>query len=618
MKKNKILSLILGVSMALTAIAMPVMAAGFPDVDNDPTVSWAKEAITEMSEAGYIKGYEDGTFKPYRSISKLECLLLMSRMLGAEEEAYQEISDRALEEYSETVAKYNASYPRELSYLLYLGILDQGDLIDYASVANANTELARYQAAMLMAKLLGEDEIASRYKAETPSYGDDAQLPILAKPYIEYVTAQGIMNGMDQDANGKTVFSPMTYLTRSQMATLLSRMIEKIDKLTYTNPIQNLNWMDHEIAVSILPEGGKPSLRKVTDSTIVRKDGEIVELSELKEGDTVTVVEVGGHMQLIEIVSPTEDAEISSVEVFAIVTQTTESPAGKKITLEDTEDETNTVTYDVAEDCTYQIKGTQATFNDLRRGDFIKVTVKNGKVVAIESGTKNMLVKGKLTAVDFDDDNHVYLTVQEENENEQQYVVSAKGAVVNRDELTAEYRDLAIGDTVELELTYGKVVRVDATSQSEKFTGILTQIIIASQPAVTISVDGVETTYKLRSDAKITIAGAASTIYDLRPNITISGVLESSEVKTLTTSSVNISEKGSYNGVVSGVNTNYKVITVEDEDGISRSVYYSSKTNFLKSSGEATTIRSIQKGVKVDVTGEEKNGIFEANIIIIK
>ena len=92
MKKRRLLACALSLTLTLTSAVTSVFAASFSDVDNDATVSWAKDSIQQMADAGYIKGYEDGTFKPYRSISKMECLLLMSRMLGVEEADYADVA----------------------------------------------------------------------------------------------------------------------------------------------------------------------------------------------------------------------------------------------------------------------------------------------------------------------------------------------------------------------------------------------------------------------------------------------------------------------------------------------------------------------------------------------
>ena len=77
MFNKKFLSGVLSAALLLSTVS--VAAAGFSDVENDPTVKWAVPYINEMAEKGYIKGYEDGTFKPNNTISKTESLILLSR-----------------------------------------------------------------------------------------------------------------------------------------------------------------------------------------------------------------------------------------------------------------------------------------------------------------------------------------------------------------------------------------------------------------------------------------------------------------------------------------------------------------------------------------------------------
>lgn len=615
MKKHRLLSCAVSLSLALSSVS--AFALSFNDVENDPTVSWAKSAITEMTEAGYIKGYEDGSFKPYRAISKMECLLLMSRILGVEEKEYAEIAAAAKSMYGSTAAKYNNTYTNELCFLLYTGVLTESDLVDYASAANANTELLRYQAAILMAKLLGANTEAKSFTAAKATYADDAKIPANAKPYVEYVTRQGIMNGMDKDANGNPQFSPTTSLTRAQVATLLNRMIDKIDKMTYTGTIDALDLDKNLISID---REGDVSKRTLNADTVAREDGKSLSLSKLQTGSEVAVIEVAGHVQLIDVLGQgSGDGDKAGTVVYAKIAAMSENSNGKRMTLADTEDSENTASYDVASNCTFTINGAKGNFNSLKKNDFVKVTVSNGKIVAVSVEDKDLTVSGTLTQVEFDDDDHVYLYVADKNgENEQQYVVSNLGATVTRDGNKVEYRELSAGDSVKLQLTSGKVTKVTAVSSSERFTGVLTEIILATQPSVTIRIDGKEKNYKLRSDARILISGEEATIYDLRPNITVSGTLDSSEIKSLSASSVSTNEKGEITGTVMGVNTGYKVITVKDEKGNTQSVYYNSRTTFLKSSGDTTTSKSLEKGTSVSITGAESNGVFEATIVIIK
>ena len=613
MKKRRLLACALSLALTLTA-AIPAFAAGFSDVDNDATVSWAKSSIQSMADAGYIRGYEDGTFKPYRSISKMECLLLMSRILGAEESAYADVAANAQELYGQTVRKYNTTYVNELCYLLYNGILSETDLATYASTANANTELLRYQAATLMAKLLGVGSEAKNYTVDAPTYPDDAQIPSTAKNYVEYVTAQGIMNGMASTDGSETVFSPNTSLTRAQMAALLSRMIEKIDKNTYAGTITDLS------ATSISIDDKKYNL---SEDTVVYANGEAISLDDLAEGDSIYAVKINGHIQTIEVSvlnDEKDEEEVVSQDtvVYAVISMLTDSQGNKKITLADSEDDNNTATYTVASNCKISINKAKATFEDLKKKDFVKATINNGKIILLDVTKEDFTVEGDLEGVEYDDDDHVYVIVTDEEGETVSYVVANKGATVERDKKNSDFRDLSAGDSVKLVMKNGKVTKVIATSSTQSFTGILKEIHITADPYVVVTIDGKDYEYTFRADAEFTISSAPATLYDLRRNITVNGILDGKQILSLSASSVSTNEKGEFSGTITGLNSSYKVINVEDDNGNILSVYYNTKTTFLQSNGNSTTAKALEKGASVSVTGSENNGIFEATIIIVK
>ncbi len=605
MKKSRLLSIVLCVTLILSGLSMTALAAGFDDVDNDPTVSWAKDSITKMTDAGYIKGYEDGTFRPYKAITKIECLILMSRMCGYEKLKDTDTVASAISAYGAITSKYNQTYSDELSYLLYLGVLKEADLADYASAANANTQLFRYQAAALMSKLMLADEEAKAYTVDTPTYSDNLTIPTNSRGYVEFVTANKIMNGMDTDADGRPVFSPITSLTRAQMATLLARMMDTLDYTSVSGTIEDIS--NNEIVAA----GEEFTL---LDCAKIYLNGETAELDELNIGDTVSIIGMLDGALLIEASSPEK-----VTTVYGVVVRKSENSSGQRITIADYEDTSISETYTLRSDCKILVDGTKGLFGDIMADDFVKLELIGAKVSELSTADTKLDVTGKLVSVDYDNDDHVYLNVGDENgENIQTYTCSIKGVKIARDEETAEFRDLANGDTVKLRLSYGKVTIVVATSTTETISGKLTEIILSSSPSVTITKDGVSKNFKVRSDAKITVAGENGDIYDLRPNVAVTVKLESSEVKSITASTVATNEKGELTGTVIGKNTSYNVITVEDADGNTHSVYYNSKTTFLTSNGSSTNYKSVEKGSTISVTGSEANGVFEATIVIIK
>lgn len=605
MKKGRLLSVVLSASMLLSSIALPAFALTFNDVESDATVSWAKDSITKMTDAGYIKGYEDGTFRPYRAITKIESLILMSRMLGYENKQFSDVASSATTAYKSIASKYNTTYANEISYLLYCGVLKESDLLDYASAANANTQLLRYQAAILMSKLMGADSEAKAYTVSTATYADDSAIPATAKSYVEYVTANNIMNGMDKTSDGKSQFSPLTSLTRAQMATLLARMMDKLD-LKYVS-----GSVDSTSSSSVTIGGTKLGLTKDTKVYI---NGGTASTSDISEGADASAVSVMKNALAVQ----TEEVQKSTI-VYGIITRKTDNADGKKLTIADYEDENNSETYTLKDNCKITVDGAKGTLADLSNKDFVKVTITGSKISEISTEDKSFSVKGVLVSTEYDDDNHVYMNIGDNSgDNVQQYVVSNKGASVTRDGEETEFGSLSKGDKVTVKLNYGKVVSVTAKGDTVGFTGLLKEIIISSNPSLTITVDGKDKTYKLRSDAKITVSGSAATIYDLRPNITVTGTLDSSEIKTVSASTVAVNEKGEMTGTVTGKNTTYKVITIKDDDGNTQSVYYNNNTKFLSSNGSNSTVKALENGSKITVTGADKNGVFEATIIIVR
>lgn len=605
MKKGRLLSVVLSASMLLSSIALPAFALTFNDVESDATVSWAKDSITKMTDAGYIKGYEDGTFRPYRAITKIESLILMSRMLGYENKQFSDVASSATTAYKSIASKYNTTYANEISYLLYCGVLKESDLLDYASAANANTQLLRYQAAILMSKLMGADSEAKAYTVSTATYADDSAIPATAKSYVEYVTANNIMNGMDKTSDGKSQFSPLTSLTRAQMATLLARMMDKLD-LKYVS-----GSVDSTSSSSVTIGGTKLGLTKDTKVYI---NGGTASTSDISEGADASAVSVMKNALAVQ----TEEVQKSTI-VYGIITRKTDNADGKKLTIADYEDENNSETYTLKDNCKITVDGAKGTLADLSNKDFVKVTITGSKISEISTEDKSFSVKGVLVSTEYDDDNHVYMNIGDNNgDNVQQYVVSSKGATITRDGEETEFGSLSKGDKVTVKLNYGKVVSVTAKGDTVGFTGLLKEIIISNNPSLTITVDGKDKTYKLRSDAKITVSGSAATIYDLRPNITVTGTLDSSEIKTVSASTVAVNEKGEMTGTVTGKNTTYKVITIKDDDGNTQSVYYNNNTKFLSSNGSNSTVKALENGSKITVTGADKNGVFEATIIIVR
>ncbi len=75
-RKNTMVSILLAVSMLISTI-MPVFAQ-----TSDITGHWAASQVNNWLEKGLIRGYEDGTFKPDNNITRAEFVSVLNRALG--------------------------------------------------------------------------------------------------------------------------------------------------------------------------------------------------------------------------------------------------------------------------------------------------------------------------------------------------------------------------------------------------------------------------------------------------------------------------------------------------------------------------------------------------------
>ena len=155
--KNKLIAVLLVMAILLTQLGV----FAFDDMAEE-RLSWAVEAVETMAEKGIIKGYEDGTFRPDKEITKEEALILMSRICGFTDESSEKYKDLATNIYGEFISsKYDTPYINEISFLIYRGVIKTSDLEQYIADETRTQPLKRYEAAMLITKLMGaEDDLS--------------------------------------------------------------------------------------------------------------------------------------------------------------------------------------------------------------------------------------------------------------------------------------------------------------------------------------------------------------------------------------------------------------------------------------------------------------------------
>lgn len=605
MINKKLLSGILCVIFLLSTLS--VSALTFSDVENDPTVKWAKPYINEMAELGYIKGYEDGTFKPNNTISKTEALILLSRMIGVNDESFADSVDFAVNEYKGTLSKFSTNYAKEVSFLLYTGVLKADELDAYLSASNKNTALKRYEAAILLTKLLGAAEEVESNAFVSSSYADTVEIPDSARAYVEYVKEAGIMQGMGNNDKGQPMFSPNTSVTRSQMAKMLCSLVDILDVSTQTGVIVSVDKFDEKITITI---DGNDIVNNLEANTKYKVNGKDVKLADLSRGMHVKITHIAGRVSLIE-----NNVSVKDSVIYGLVSSTKDSTT-KSVTIADANDKSNIETYVLAENAKIRVNGAIDLFSKVKSNDYVALTIVDGLVESLEVVDKTTTASGTLDSIDVSG-TYTILNIEDSNGNINAYEVSADGVDVSRNSLSSSLGQLMHGDTIMVRMTYGKVTRISASSKNQSFSGNIKTIThTTSGSTLSIERSNEIIDYKVNKSVKVIIDSTETgTVYDLRPGTDVNITLQSSEIISI--EAAGSVSKSQLNGTVKSINATYGLMIVE-EGGTEYNVFVNTNTKIIDSTtGKTILFKNIEKGKTVSVTGSNASGVLEASVIVI-
>lgn len=599
MNTKKLIALLLSVLMVLSSAAV-VSAAVFPDITSN--YSWAETAIDDMASRGILKGYTDGTFKPEKSVSHLETLIIAARIMGVDNEENSDYKEAALKTYSDIVSSYETNYAAEVAYLLYWNILSEDDLSLYLSSSAKNQALKRYEAAVLLTKMVDGniDALGSSFVLD---FADSSSIPSYAKAYVKYVSDAGLMNGV-----GNNKFAPEGELTRAMIATMMHRAEDYMDASSILAAVQNAGSTTLTVTAD-----GKTSTISVPSDALIRINGETADLSSITSGMTVCIHYQGDEVRFIESVSSGSNATVSGT-----VSSISETNGSRKISVKTT---SGSMTYPInTAICTYRVNNQYVTFSQIPSNSYATLTIRNGSVTDISVETGSRTFKGTIKEIILSE-SAAGIVITDADGESTDYVLS-DDVVIYRNSSLSDIRSLSAGDTVTLTLTNGSVSRINATSLSSSVKGTITKIVIASNSTITIKTGTGETEYGVTSSTKFTVDGNSDcTIYDLRLGATADIRLDSTNITSISTSSAVVSP--TLTGVITYVHPTSYVMglnVVDPATGETTEVQTVVKSTVKvtdTTSSRISTFKALEPGMTVVVVGSSNYGVYEVTQIIV-
>ena len=197
-----------------TTKAKETLPAG---VYTDTKDNWARDAIQAMSQAGYLSGYSDNTFKPSAQITREQAAAIYGKVLQHNLNE-QELADITTKESATSYSDVEADRWSNSAIKLVsaAGVMQGTSKTAFTPSKTMNREEFVASAASLAKKL----NITTPVKTEKVRFKDEDSISLNYVADINYMAERGIV------ASGATEnFNPKQPVTRAQAATILNRML---------------------------------------------------------------------------------------------------------------------------------------------------------------------------------------------------------------------------------------------------------------------------------------------------------------------------------------------------------------------------------------------------------
>lgn len=624
-KKRYFLTLcfILVFSLVLQNIAF---AIEFKDI-SDKKYDWARPYVEKMVLAGVIKGTTKSSFSPDLPITRAQSIVMIIRLLGEEKVAKNKKLPTSFKN-ANSVPEWARGY---VAYAVDRGIISGSDLSNF----RANDNIKRYEMAVFAVKALGLGSKAENMKNVDLDFKDTFAIPLDARAYVQIAVEKGVIKGFPD-----STFKPNDKITRAQMAVVLNNLEKHISSPKIVRGV--LEGKNENLLPSITLKLNEGSFRSFTvnDETVFYKnkngDLEKVSLKDLKDNDKIALIPaskddgtlyvevtesstklpVKEDIKDIDKEKDIEEPKESNVKSDGIIKSALRAviPSANLILI-DNLDTLEYERYELSPKVEVKKYGKKAELLELQNGDFLVLTLKNGKVIKIEAKETTLHSKGKISDISF---SSLYpeLTIKEQNKDTKFEV--AYDALVVKNGHKSDIMDLRSGDEVALYIEYGKVVSIIAQSKLDYISGTLKRITISDDAIITIEdKKGRDYTTNITEKTRLTKDGKTIKVGDLRKGYHLEVVIEGNEAVSV--DCVARETQDTVKGTVQFVNPNLKLIVINVEDktgkGQLRYLNYNNDTIILRQT-ESINIKRVKKGDEILAIGDYSGGIFFADILV--
>ncbi|NQX68961.1 S-layer homology domain-containing protein [Paenibacillus alba] len=335
--------------------------------DDLKSAQWAMRYIASLASKRVFEGYEDGTFKPDNSVSRIEAITAAVRLMGLRELA---------ESPAEMQTKLNFKDADKIpSWAVgYVAVALENDLFtENDDSVQPQKEADRLWATTLLVKALKLESEAKARMNSTLTFKDAKQIPAGSVGYVKEAIEKGLVDGFEDNT-----FRPGQSVTRAQLAALLDRTGNQLpeDQNSSTGTVDAVVYNN---VLSVTKAGVSTKYVLHPDAFILR-NGVKVAASALQVGDEVKVRTFNNTVVFLEV---TKMGQVNQTfDLLGTLTATTVNTQGKITTISITQNINGvdqTATYNVS--ANVALTGNLGSFT---QGHLIQLKGQNQEVTSID------------------------------------------------------------------------------------------------------------------------------------------------------------------------------------------------------------------------------------------
>lgn len=337
----------------------------FNDMKN---AQWALRYIASLASKQVFEGYEDGSFKPDKSVSRIEAITAAVRLMGLRDQA---------ESDAEKATKLNFKDADKIPAWAvgYVAVALENDLFtETDDSVQPNEEANRLWATTLLVKALKLEGEAKAKMTSTLNFKDAKQIPAGSVGYIQEAVDKGLVNGFEDNT-----FKPNKSVTRAELAALLDRTNEQLPDADQNTNTGTVSTVVYNNVINVTSNGVTTAYTLHPDAFILR-NGVKVAATDIAVGDTVKVRMFNNTVVFVEVtgLAPVN----TSFDIVGTLSATTINSQGKIATIsiiQNINGVNQTTTYNVAS--TFALTGNLANFTT---GHVIELKGQSNSVTTID------------------------------------------------------------------------------------------------------------------------------------------------------------------------------------------------------------------------------------------